>query len=105
MALIASFFIAGIVTYAVGTYRAHKKAHLDPEWAKQHLRHHYDHHMGQNQDANWCVTQPWFDHLLGTRIEYEYDEQGRARPKPEAKPADMPLGVPDNLQLGGKVAA
>jgi sterol desaturase/sphingolipid hydroxylase (fatty acid hydroxylase superfamily) len=29
---------------------------------------HYDHHMNANQDANWCVTKPWFDYLLGTRV-------------------------------------
>lgn len=29
---------------------------------------HYDHHMNSNQDANWCVTKPWFDYLMGTRV-------------------------------------
>ena len=29
---------------------------------------HYDHHMNSNQDANWCVTKPWFDYILGTRV-------------------------------------
>ena len=24
--------------------------------------------MNTNQDANWCVTKPWFDYLLGTRV-------------------------------------
>lgn len=24
--------------------------------------------MNSNQDANWCVTKPWFDYLLGTRV-------------------------------------
>ncbi|RYZ84400.1 MAG: hypothetical protein EOO68_31675, partial [Moraxellaceae bacterium] len=28
----------------------------------------YDHHMNSNQDANWCVTRPWFDYVMGTRI-------------------------------------
>jgi hypothetical protein len=23
--------------------------------------------MGPDQDANWCVTHPFFDHLMGTR--------------------------------------
>jgi hypothetical protein len=105
LAGVAPWFTATVCYSAANYYYKHKRAHLDPEWAKQHLKHHYDHHMGQNQDANWCVTQPWFDHLLGTRIDYEYDERGRARPKPEATPADMPLGVPANGQLGGKVAA
>ena len=24
--------------------------------------------MNSNQDANWCVTKPWFDYILGTRV-------------------------------------
>lgn len=48
-------------------YRKHKRAHLDPAWAREHLRWHYDHHMGQDQNQNWCVTRPWLDHVLGTR--------------------------------------
>ena len=46
----------------------HRRAHLNPEWAKAHLPWHYDHHMNSNQNANWCVTRPWFDYLLGTRV-------------------------------------
>jgi hypothetical protein len=49
-------------------YYKHRKAHLDPVWAKRHLLWHYDHHLGNNCDANWCVTFPWFDYLMGTRI-------------------------------------
>ena len=48
-------------------YRVHKRAHLDPEWAKRHVPWHYDHHMGRNQDLNWGVTRDWWDRLLGTR--------------------------------------
>jgi sterol desaturase/sphingolipid hydroxylase (fatty acid hydroxylase superfamily) len=51
-------------------YIVHKKSHLNAEWAKKWLPWHYDHHMGPQQDANWCVTFPWFDHLLGTRLPY-----------------------------------
>lgn len=58
-------------------YVVHRRAHLDPDWARDHLPWHYDHHMGPNQDANWCVTWPWFDHLMGTR-EY-YHGTARAR--------------------------
>ncbi len=103
---IAPYFTATVWYSAANYFITHRKAHLDPEWAKEHLRHHYDHHMGQEQDANWCVTQPWFDHILGTRIEYEYDERGRARPTPEAQPTPATLeGVPANAQVAGKVAA
>ena len=24
--------------------------------------------MNSNQDANWCVTKPWFDYVMGTRV-------------------------------------
>ena len=51
-------------------YRVHRKAHLDVNWAKKHLRWHYDHHMGRNQNANWCITRPWFDWIMGTRVHY-----------------------------------
>jgi hypothetical protein len=40
---------------------------LSPEWAKKRIPWHYDHHMNTIQDANWCVTRPWFDYLMGTR--------------------------------------
>lgn len=24
--------------------------------------------MNANQNANWCVTRPWFDYIMGTRV-------------------------------------
>ncbi len=67
---VAPFFASAAVYGAVNYYRVHKKAHLDPEWARKHVPWHVDHHMGPNQDANWCVTKPWFDIILGTRERY-----------------------------------
>ena len=32
--------------------------------------------MGKDQNANWCVTSPWFDEVMGTRKLYRYDEAG-----------------------------
>ncbi len=29
--------------------------------------------MNTNQDANWCVTRPWFDYIMGTRVIGEAD--------------------------------
>jgi len=52
-------------------YYRHRKAHLNPAWAKTHLRWHYDHHFGHQSEANWCVTWPWFDYLMGTRVKTE----------------------------------
>lgn len=61
-------FFTGTVLYSVANYyRVHKRAHLDPEWAKTHLPWHYDHHMAPDQDANWGVTRPWSDWVMGTR--------------------------------------
>lgn len=53
---------------AANYYYIHRRAHLEPAWAKRKIPWHYDHHMNANQDANWCVTKPWFDYLLGTRV-------------------------------------
>jgi hypothetical protein len=67
---IAPFFVATVTYSALNYYRKHKRAHLDPAWAREHLPWHYDHHMGPNQHANWCVTRPWFDQIMGTREPY-----------------------------------
>lgn len=53
---------------AANYYYIHRRAHLEPEWAVKKIPWHYDHHMNSNQDANWCVTKPWFDYILGTRV-------------------------------------
>lgn len=79
---VAPFFV-GTLVYSVAHYFVvHRRAHLDPEWAREHLPWHVDHHLGPNQHANWCVTRPWFDILLGTRQPYlgtAREEQDRAR--------------------------
>lgn len=67
---LAPFFTGTLWYSAINYYRVHKKGHLDPEWAREHLPWHYDHHMGPNQHANWCVTKPWFDIVMGTREAY-----------------------------------
>ncbi|MEZ4320147.1 MAG: hypothetical protein R3F61_21890 [Myxococcota bacterium] len=67
---VAPLFTA-TVWYSAGYYwYVHRRSHLDPEWAREHLSWHYDHHMGPNQDANWCVTRPWMDDWMGTREPY-----------------------------------
>ncbi|MDP2228453.1 MAG: sterol desaturase family protein [Moraxellaceae bacterium] len=68
VAPVAPFFTLGTY-YAAGRYfYVHRRSHLDPEWGKKTIPWHYDHHMNSNQDANWCVTRPWFDYLMGTRV-------------------------------------
>lgn len=64
------WFTATAVYGAWNYYRCHKRAHLDPAWGREHLPWHVDHHMGPDQDANWCVTHPFFDILMGTRKPY-----------------------------------
>lgn len=73
------------LTYCVvNYYYTHKWAHQHPVWAKMYLRWHWEHHMGQNQDANYCVTQPWCDYFFGTRIHYRElkTEAGKVRLEP-----------------------
>lgn len=63
-------------------YWVHQRSHQDTEWARKWLPWHYDHHMGPNQDANWCVTFPLFDHVMGTREPYvgtEREQQDREK--------------------------
>jgi len=67
---IAPFFTATVIWSAIHYHRVHRRSHLDPEWAREHLPWHYDHHMGPDQNANWCVSFPWFDHIMGTRKRY-----------------------------------
>lgn len=67
---VAPFFVGTLVYSAFRYHYVHRRSHLDAEWARAHLPWHYDHHMGPNQDANWCVSRPWFDHLMGTREPY-----------------------------------
>ncbi|EDY86320.1 conserved hypothetical protein [gamma proteobacterium HTCC5015] len=70
---VAPFFTLGTYYAAWNYWRCHKKAHMNPEWGKYHLPWHYDHHMNTHQDANWCVTRPWFDYIMGTRVIGEGD--------------------------------
>lgn len=71
--------------YSAGKYfYVHRRAHLEPEWAKKRIPWHYDHHMNSNQDANWCVTRPWFDYIMGTRV-------ASSRDLLEPNPLGLPL--------------
>lgn len=75
---VAPFFTLTVWACAANYYRVHRRAHLDPAWAKEHLPWHVDHHMGKDQDANWCVTWPLADWILGTRQKYVGTEQHAA---------------------------
>ncbi|NOR68114.1 MAG: hypothetical protein GQ532_00180 [Methylomarinum sp.] len=68
MFLIVPAFTSAVYVSLALYYYKHRKAHLDPVWARRHLRWHFEHHLGRNSCANWCVTWPWFDYLLRTRV-------------------------------------
>lgn len=83
---VAPFFVLTSYYASYHYYRVHKRAHQEPDWAREHVPWHYDHHMGPNQDSNWCVTRPWFDIVMGTREPYVGTERERAdREKREAR--------------------
>jgi sterol desaturase/sphingolipid hydroxylase (fatty acid hydroxylase superfamily) len=89
LAPIAPFFTGAVIWSIVDYHRKHKRAHLDPAWARVHLPWHYDHHLGPDQHTNWCVTRPWFDRLLGTRVPYVgTPREARDRTKRAARAAE-----------------
>jgi hypothetical protein len=71
---VAPWFTAATWYGALDYYLKHRRAHTDPAWARTHLPWHVDHHMGPSPEANYCVTRPWFDHLVGTRQTPPFDE-------------------------------
>jgi len=58
---------AGLTCHILLYYYMHRKFHLDPVWGRKWMRWHWDHHMGPDQNVNWGITNPLFDHILGTR--------------------------------------
>ncbi len=92
LAPIAPFY-TGTILYCLGEYYVkHRRSHEDPEWAREHLPWHYDHHMGPNQDSNWGVVRPWMDHIMGTREPYvgterEKRDQERRQAKQDRREA------------------
>jgi len=66
--LYGALFLGAIIYYS-----SHAISHIHPEIGKKYFPHHFDHHMGSNQDANWCVSYPFWDKILKTRVKYDYD--------------------------------
>jgi hypothetical protein len=73
---VAPFYTATIWYCLVRYRRDHRRAHLDPAWARDHLPWHYDHHMG-DQHKNFGVSWAWFDVLAGTREVFVGTERER----------------------------
>ena len=78
------FFTGTVIYSTVHYYRVHKRSHVDPDWGREHLPWHYDHHMGPNQHANWCVTKPFWDHVMGTREVFIGTQRDRRRRQKQA---------------------
>jgi hypothetical protein len=71
-------FYTSTVWYCLYRYRRdHRRAHLDPAWARDHLSWHYDHHMG-DQDLNFGVAWSWFDVIAKTREVFVGTDKERA---------------------------
>lgn len=71
-------FYTSTIWYCLARYRRdHRRAHLDPAWARDHLPWHYDHHMG-DQDRNFGISWSWCDVLAGTREVFVGTERERA---------------------------
>lgn len=68
--LISIPFYAGASFQGFLYYFLHSKSHMNPEWTKKWMPWHYDHHMGKNQNFNWCVTYPFWDYVFRTRKKY-----------------------------------
>ncbi|GMU58537.1 MAG: hypothetical protein AMXMBFR34_03000 [Myxococcaceae bacterium] len=73
---VAPFFTGTLWFRMWRYYVLHKRSHLDAAWAREHLPWHVDHHLGKDQNANWCVTHPWFDYVMQTRKPYGDDPTG-----------------------------
>lgn len=77
MFYIAPLFTVTLAYSGLNYLYKHRRSHIDLEWGREHMRHHYDHHMGRDQESNWCVTQPWTDWLMGTRKPYAFTPDER----------------------------
>ena len=85
-------FVLGSWLSIVNYYCLHRWAHLHPAWCRQWMPWHYDHHMGRDQDQNWCVTWPLMDHLMGTRVRWvgtEKEAKQWAKIHPSASAASL----------------
>lgn len=70
-------FCLGLYVSLTLYYVRHRKAHLDPDWARKNLNWHYEHHINPNA-GNWCVTWPWCDYLFGTRFKSDQATHDKA---------------------------
>ena len=60
-------FYYALVLYGLLFVLIHNFTHIWPELGKKYVPWHWDHHMGKDQNSNWGITNPLFDHIFGTR--------------------------------------
>ncbi len=102
---VAPFYVGTLWYCSANYYRVHKKSHMEPAWGRANIPWHYDHHMGRNPDANWCVTKPWFDYVMGTR-EFMPDAPRETNVLGlKWLPAWLEQRLPDPMKLGRVVGA
>ena len=90
---LAPFYTSTIWCSLYRYRRDHRRAHLDPAWARDRLPWHYEHHLG-DQDKNFGVSYAWFDMLAGTREVYVGSERERAlHPRHAARAATASAGA------------
>ena len=66
------YFLFPVFTITTLSYASiylvlHRKTHQHVDFFKKWVPWHYEHHMGRNQNANWCVVCPFMDYIMGTR--------------------------------------
>ena len=64
------YFALTAIAYGLLYMVLHRLSHTYVEFFKKWMPWHYEHHMGRNQNANWCVICPLMDYLLGTRVKW-----------------------------------
>ena len=65
--LVFPTFTLTVLLYASIYLVLHRKSHEHVDLFKKIMPWHYEHHMGRNQNANWCVVVPFMDYVMGTR--------------------------------------
>jgi hypothetical protein len=73
------WFYAAFVAHGFLYHYTHRRAHLDPEWARVHTPWHWAHHFG-HIDKNFCITSEWFDRLVGTHFQWREEQIGSNAP-------------------------
>jgi hypothetical protein len=87
LALVAPLCWVSASVCGVHYHIVHTRSHRDPRWCQDHLRWHWDHHLGTNQDTNWGVTNQWFDCVMGTRRPWVSKQERSAVEDAPTRPA------------------